>query len=192
VYAKLPHGRLVLLGEPGAGKTGAMILLLLAALDHRTSLPQEQRARIPVPVWLTLGEWDPDATPLKEWAAAVMNRDYPALGAPEYGPDIATELLRGGDVTLFLDGLDETPAGVRARALRRIEEEAAGIRVVLTSRPEEYRLAVEASHLSNAAVIELRPVRAASAADYLRATQGGADRGQWNGSPTKLSRTAMA
>ncbi|MGH3914112.1 MAG: hypothetical protein ACRDTC_12010, partial [Pseudonocardiaceae bacterium] len=31
VYRTLPHGRLVLLGGRGAGKTGAMILLLLAA-----------------------------------------------------------------------------------------------------------------------------------------------------------------
>ncbi len=40
VYARLPHGRLVLTGGPGAGKTGAMILLLLAALDHRRSLSE--------------------------------------------------------------------------------------------------------------------------------------------------------
>ena len=35
VYARLRHGRLVLIGGPGAGKTGAMILLLLEALRHR-------------------------------------------------------------------------------------------------------------------------------------------------------------
>lgn len=47
VYARLPHGRLVLLGGPGAGKTGAMILLLLAGLDRRASLSSEQRANSP-------------------------------------------------------------------------------------------------------------------------------------------------
>ena len=130
-------------------------------------------------MWLTLGEWDPDTTPLTEWATAAINRDYPALRAPDYGPDTVAELLRRGRITLFLDGLDETPAGVRAKALRRIEEEAIGIRVVLTSRPEEYRLAAHASHLSNTAVIELRPVRAASAAAYLRITQSGANRLRW-------------
>lgn len=54
VYARLPHGRLVLIGGPGAGKTGAMILLLLAGLSRRSSLARDQRAKVPVPVWLTL------------------------------------------------------------------------------------------------------------------------------------------
>lgn len=43
VYARLAHGRLVLLGGPGAGKTGAMILLLLAGLEMRASLGGEHR-----------------------------------------------------------------------------------------------------------------------------------------------------
>lgn len=68
VYAKLPHGRLILLGGPGAGKTGAMILLLLAALDQRASLTGDQRGRVPVPVWLTLGGWNPAAKSLHQWA----------------------------------------------------------------------------------------------------------------------------
>lgn len=48
LYAKLPHGRLVLLGGPGAGKTGAMILLMLAALKGRADLKDaKERARVP-------------------------------------------------------------------------------------------------------------------------------------------------
>ena len=55
-----------------------------------------------------------------------MNRDHPALRAADYGPDAAGELLRGGRVALFLDGLDEMPEGLRARALKRVDEEARG------------------------------------------------------------------
>lgn len=94
LYARLPHGRLVVLGGPGAGKTGAMVLLLLAALERRALLASDQRGRVPVPVWLTMGRWDPAETSLRDWATATMNRDHPALRASEYGPDAAGELLR--------------------------------------------------------------------------------------------------
>jgi MFS family permease len=180
LYSKLPHGRLVLVGGPGAGKTGAMILLLLAALGRRDGLAEyEERVRIPVPVWLTLGGWDPDSTALREWAAGRMRLDYPALRAPEYGPDAAAELLRTGRVALFLDGLDEIPQRVRSQALCRISEEATGLRLVLTSRPEEYLQAAEVSAPGNTAVIELLPVRPAEARKYLLREQTGTRREQW-------------
>jgi len=181
VYAKLPHGRLVLLGGPGAGKTGAMILLLLAALRYRRSVAKELRSEVPVPVWLTLGGWNPASTTLHEWAVATMNRDYPALLAPEYGPDAAGELLRDGPgrVALFLDGLDELPEGLRAQALERLNEEARALRVVVTSRPEEYQNALQAGSLDNTAVIQLRPVRPTAAADYLLKDQVGLGRQRW-------------
>ena len=179
VYARLAYGRLVLIGESGAGKTGAMILLLLAALSHRASLPSGERERVPVPVWLTLGGWESEDTSLQEWASRTMSRDHPALRAADYGPDAANELLLGGRVALFLDGLDEMPDASRAHALKRIDEEARGLRVVITTRPEEYREAAHAAALSNTAVIELRPVRPRAAAAYLRHGQTGLNRDRW-------------
>jgi hypothetical protein len=171
MYARLPHGRLVLTGESGAGKTGAMMLLLLAALSHRASLP--------VPVWLTLGGWEPEKTPLLVWAAQTMTRDHPALRAADYGPDAAGELLLGDRVALFFDGLDEMPAASRSQALKRIDEEARGLRVVITTRPGEYRDAARGAVLSNTAVIELRPVRPRAAAAYLRQGHAGLNRERW-------------
>jgi hypothetical protein len=180
VYARLPYGRLVLIGGPGAGKTGAMILLLPTALDHRRAcLAGDQRERVPVPVWLTLGGWNPETRPLQDWAVGTMNRDYPALRASDYGPDAAGELLRGGRVALFLDGLDEMPEGARPLALKCVDEEARGLRVVVTSRPEEYRSAVQAGRPDNTAVIELRPVRPRWAADYLLHGQTEPSRQRW-------------
>ena len=120
VYARLPRGRLVVLGGPGAGKTGTMILLVLAALDHRASLAADQRERVPVPVWLTLGGWDPVMTSLRAWAAAGMRRDHPALGAPDFRPDAPMALVGSGRVALFLDGLDEMPEGQRRTGTRTL------------------------------------------------------------------------
>src|SRR5262249_41406901 len=117
LYQRLPHRLLVILGDPGAGKTAAMILLLLAALDHRNRLSGAPRRRTPVPVWLPLGGWNPATTPLRQWAQQTLNRDHPYLRAPEHGPDAAWRLLDAGRVALFLDGLDEMPEDFRGRAL---------------------------------------------------------------------------
>lgn len=138
-----------------------------------------QRERVLVPVWLTMGRWDPAVTSMQEWAVATMNRDHPALRAAEYGPDAAVELPRGGRVALFLDGLDEMPEGVRARAMQRIDGEARGLRVVVTSRIPEFRQAQQGGRLDNTAVIELRPVRPAAAAAYLQNGQAGLGRERW-------------
>jgi hypothetical protein len=88
---------------------------------------------VPVPVWLTLGGWNPLTESLHEWATATMTRDHPFLRAPDYGADAAGELLRTGWVTLFLDGLDELPENLQSAALRRVDE-ARGLRIVLSSR----------------------------------------------------------
>jgi hypothetical protein len=179
LYARLPNGRLVLTGGPGSGKTGAMVLLLLSTLGQRARLAADQRERMPVPVWLTLGGWNPAVTPLRVWAAATMERDYPALRAPAYGPDAAGELLRCGLVALFLDGLDEMPESARFLALSRVEEEARGLRVVITSRPGEYHSAARAGTPGRTAVVELRPLRPKAAADYLTDGQDEDSRRAW-------------
>ena len=45
VYAGLGSGRLVVAGGPGAGKSGAAVLLILTALRYRRSVPGEVRPR---------------------------------------------------------------------------------------------------------------------------------------------------
>ena len=172
VYARLPHGGLVLLGGPGAGKTGAMIQLLLDALKHRAEPGDKDQDREPVPVWLALGGWNPLASPLHDYVEDTMDRDYPDLRRL-HGPDVTRKLLDRSRVALFLDGLDEMPEGARPLALKCIDKETPGLRFVLTSRPEEYRGAVKSSRPDNIAVIELLPVTPWAAADYLRHDQTG-------------------
>lgn len=181
LYSRLPHGRLVMTGGPGSGKTGAMILLLLEALDWRRRLPADERRRVPVPVWLTLGGWDPVTVPLSEWVVRVLNQDYPALRSPRYGGDAAAELVAFGWVALFLDGLDEMPGHLRTAALRRLNDEARQLRVVVTSRPREWEEAVGDAGLEHSAVIELRPVRPLTAARFLLQEAPGHDPAAWRG-----------
>jgi hypothetical protein len=54
VYGGLRSGRLVIAGPPGSGKSGAAVLLVLAALKHREQLPATNRPKVPVPVLLTI------------------------------------------------------------------------------------------------------------------------------------------
>jgi len=168
--------RMVVLGGPGAGKTGAMVLLLIDILEHRPAGSGQ-----PVPVWLTLGGWNPDTTPLRDWVAATLTRDYPGLAAREYGGGsrMAAELVRTGRVALFLDGLDEMDPAVQGTALQAIDRDAAGLRVVLTSRPEQYRAAVEDGRLYGAAVIDILPVGLDQARDFLLAEQLQPHRHRW-------------
>ncbi|MGH3845896.1 MAG: NACHT domain-containing protein [Pseudonocardiaceae bacterium] len=179
VYCRLPHGRLVLLGGPGAGKTGAMILLLLAALDHRHNVPEARRVEVPVPVWLTLGGWDPTTQTLRQWVAATIDRDHSYLRAPEYGLDAAGELFSAGRVALFLDGLDEMAPSAQGKALARIDQEGAGLRIVLSCRPDEYRQALSEDRLHNTAVIEVQQVDPEAARAYLLHDQVGYQHDRW-------------
>ena len=181
VYARLHHGRLVLIGGPGAGKTGAMILLLLEALRYRQRMPETARTDVPVPVWLTLGSWDPSVQGLRDWVTATISRDHPYLRATDFGPNAVAQLFDTGRIALFLDGLDEMPDTLRSKAVERLTAEAAGRRVVITSRPDEFRETIDLGRrqLPYTAVIELRPVGSRAAAGYLLEGQIGAARQAW-------------
>jgi hypothetical protein len=177
LYERLDRtqGRIVVLGGPGAGKTAAMLLLLIDILNHwRPGSDQ------PVPMWLTLGGWNPKTSSLRDWAATTLARDYPGLSAPAHGgPHTTTELIRAGRIALFLDGLDEMAPTIQGQALRTIDREAAGLRVVLTSRPTEYRAALAAGRLYGAAVVNVLPVNVEDATAFLLAEQLGERRHTW-------------
>lgn len=167
--------RIVVLGGPGAGKTAALLLLLIDILEHRPLDSDE-----PVPVWLSLGGWNPQASSLRDWAAATLARDYPGLSAPAHGGEgTAAELIRTGRVALFLDGLDEMPPVLQGPALTSIDRDAAGLKVVLTSRPHEYQAALTSGRLYGAAVIDVLPVDVQDATEFLLAEQLGQRRREW-------------
>jgi hypothetical protein len=87
-------------------------------------------------------------------------------------------------VVLFLDGLDEMPQEARAQAFKRINAEAAGLRLVLTSRPEEYQSIASSFALDNSAVVELLPVRPAAAETFRLHGQAGPGASSGRGSQT--------
>jgi len=165
VYGGLPSGRLLLVGGPGSGKSSAAVLLLLDALRYRDQAPDPDRYRIPVPVMFTLAGWDPDTTPVRDWLTTKLATDI-RLFRGRRGKDRATELLRAGRITVFLDGLDEIPAPLRPRALQALSEQAT-FRLVLLTRTHELAAAAHHHILIGALALELLPLRPIDAADYL-------------------------
>jgi NACHT domain-containing protein len=176
VLARVPTGRLIVLGEPGAGKTILVVRLLLDLLARRASGG-------PVPVLASLASWNPAAEDLHEWLAAQLAVDHPALTAAApagAGEGSRTEaLLAAGLIVPILDGLDEIPGPVRVRAVTRINDALRpGEPLVVTCRTEPYLAAVRPPDgaevtLRAAAAIELRPLDAAAVSGYLRHDAGG-------------------
>ncbi|MFB7784858.1 hypothetical protein ACFC1D_19365 [Streptomyces vinaceus] len=137
VYGGLASGRLMIVGPAAAGKTSAAIVLLRAALHHRTAPERAPyKSGIPVPVLLTLDGWAPDdeRRDVVDWAVE-------RLSLLHKGHRYLRQLLDTGRIALFLDGFDEVEKGVRALAVAALE--AAPFRVVLISRTEEAAEAAE-------------------------------------------------
>jgi hypothetical protein len=175
LYGGLGSGRLVIAGAPGSGKSGAAVLLILAALGHRDHVAEADRPSVPVPVMFTLHGWDPNAQPVQHWLAARLGQTYPLL-AGKAGAVKAARLLAVGKIAVILDGLDEIPAELRPAALRALSRDLAhcqqaAFRLVILTRIDEMKAAAARGHLAGAAAVELQDVDAATAAGYLTRVQ---------------------
>ncbi|MBF8187827.1 NACHT domain-containing protein [Nonomuraea sp. K274] len=168
IHTKLPRTRLVVLGEPGAGKTSLVMRFALACLSAR-----EQAG--PVPVILRLSTWTPSNQLIIGWIYARLVEDY--------GYDLA-EPLSLDRLLLILDGLDEMPASEREQALIQINAAfSARYPLVLTSRTAEYLATIgsqQADVLTAAAAIEIKPLDAAAIRDYLTITTKPARLPEWS------------
>lgn len=174
---RIPTGRLVILGEAGSGKTVLVERLLYGLLEQR-SADDAVHVRIP------LGSWPLDGPDLDTWMAKYLigiEPDLKDLAPRRYGKRVrrADVLLREGLVVPVLDGFDELQITARREVLRKINSAMRARRpIILASRPEAYRAAVEmpgdtrAQLLSGAAGIELLPVTADRAETYLRQKGG--------------------
>ena len=171
VLEQVPTGRLVVLGEPGAGKTMLMVRLVLDLLARRA--PGD-----PVPFLASIASWNPANQDLRDWLSTQLLVDYPALGSPLLSgmneSTQAAELLAAGLILPILDGLDEIPEEVRGPAISRINDALRPAeRVVVTCRTRQYRDAVRPQEgtevtIRAAAAIQLLPLDADAVRTYLR------------------------
>ncbi|MBE2272227.1 MAG: TIR domain-containing protein, partial [Anaerolinea sp.] len=118
--------RVVVLGEPGAGKTTTLWRLARALYDVA-----QQDSAAPIPLLIKLGKWTEEAQPLSAFIAVELG------GLGEH----LDTLLNEQRAALLLDGLNEIPA---AQHKRKFEQVAAFIRqhpdlmAVITCRKQDY------------------------------------------------------
>lgn len=169
LYRKSDSGKIVVVGMPGAGKTGVLIQMLLQALRYRKELPDDLRSSAPVPIFLTLSDWLPnmepdgrnDAEHLISWASRAIRDDFSPVFTTA-GHSLYRTLLERGRIALFLDGLEEMPEE-HWDSLAEAAADAHDLRILLTARPR----AARDTKIPGSDRIRLEPVDPREAGDYL-------------------------
>lgn len=123
-------GSLLILGEPGAGKTTALLTIARDLLDRADADPAA-----PVPVIFNLASWAATSRPIAAWMADELAEKY-AVPA-----DVGRVWLGVDCLVPFLDGLDEVRSDARpacVSAINRFQEETNLAAMVAACRFKEY------------------------------------------------------
>lgn len=168
-YRSLPSKRLVILGEPGAGKTVLANNLVLDQLAQREGTPAPQRNHTPVPVRMNLASWN-STNPFTDWLTKRLALDY------GFHQRESTALVTTGRILPILDGLDEMDPPEKdpdrgRQALDRLNEPPWLNRpIILTCRATVYTRIQQLrgdGGLHTATAITLQPLTAPEITDYL-------------------------
>lgn len=156
VFAR--YGRsLLILGEPGSGKT----VMLLKLASHLLAQAR-QDVQMPIPVVFNLSSWAKKSQPLDRWLVDELNEKYLIPKAMGQAWVEANQLL------LLLDGLDEVVGSKQAECVRAINNfrQAYGlIPVALCCRTRVYQ-AIDLPVKLNGAVV-LKPLTVDQTDSYL-------------------------
>lgn len=128
-------GKLLILGNPGAGKTTTMLDLAKALIAR-----VEQDADYPIPVLFDLSTWKDDKQSIRDWLVVELKSKY------KVRKDIAKQLVDNAKLLPMLDGLDELESVRQKPCVRKINDflqsEWLSHYLVVCSRLEEYEKVV--------------------------------------------------
>jgi predicted NACHT family NTPase len=157
-------GRLLILGQPGAGKT-TMLLELAKKLVEQA----ENDLNEPIPILLSLSSWQNDQQSITDWIVAELNSGKYYYKVRK---DITKQWLEHGEIIPLFDGLDELAAPRQEQCVKKLNEFLQPgnwiYPLVVCSRIEEYQ--VYSTKLALNTSLELQPFSDEQIQEYLRHT----------------------
>ncbi|MEO1352325.1 MAG: NACHT domain-containing protein [Cyanobacteria bacterium J06635_15] len=194
VFEDIGAGRtLLILGEPGAGKT-VTLLKLAESLISRSENDLSQ----PLPVVINLSSWAKQRKPIADWLVQELNNVYGASKA------LGKTWVDQQQLILLLDGLDEVDAQYRNDCVKELNQfiQSHGLtEIVVCSRIRDYEALSERLKLCSA--IYVRPLTTQQIDQFLesagkslivlkRAIKQNAELRQMASSPLMLSIVSLA
>src|SRR5579883_257066 len=124
-------GKLLILGQPGAGKTTTLLDLAKALVEQA-----EADDRYPLPVLFNLSSWRDEKQPIRDWLVAELKSKYGV--STKLGKRWVTERV----ILPLLDGLDEVASERQEQCVQQLNAyltgEASPLYAVVCSRLAEY------------------------------------------------------
>jgi type II secretory pathway predicted ATPase ExeA len=153
--------RLLILGEPGSGKTILLLQLAQYLLDKAENDPAA-----PVPVVVNLATWANNRTSIADWLIDELQRT-PYGASRQYADELVHGTNRQSPVFL-LDGLDEVADDHRDECVQKLNDFLKGLtpQVVITSRLDAFNKLKDRLDMEQA--IEMQPPSPDEFRDYLR------------------------
>ncbi|WP_347566441.1 NACHT domain-containing protein [Scytonema sp. UIC 10036] len=131
LFQQMGTGRsLLILGEPGSGKTTTL-------LELARDLLQEAELDInqPIPVVFNLSAWTKEKVTIADWLVQELNSKY------QVSKEIGKTWIKNQQLLLLLDGLDEVLAEIRdicVEAINKFCQEYGETEIVVCSRIKDY------------------------------------------------------
>ncbi|MBE9045627.1 NACHT domain-containing protein [Pleurocapsales cyanobacterium LEGE 10410] len=148
---------LLILGEPGSGKTTALLQLVQKQLART-----EADLTMPIPVVLNLASWGYKQQPIEQWLVEELKNKY------QVPKSLSKPWIENEQLILFLDGLDEVQTGKRDRCVEALNQ-FVGVHsvteMVVCSRVEDYEALTV--HLQLSSAICIKPLTSEQVLEFL-------------------------
>lgn len=141
------QGSLLILGQPGSGKTTTLLDLAQALIQRA-----EDDLSFPFPVLFTLSSWTDPRRGMQDWLVEELKLKYGVRA------DIAKSLLESKQLAVLLDGLDDVKPGYHSMCVQAINQllqsEYRPFYLVVCDRIEDYEAYPDKLQLNGAIYLE--------------------------------------